>query len=56
MVEKGYSLIEAAKLLGVMPSTARYWARTGKISAKKIAGTRRWIIMESEIKRLQQEQ
>jgi predicted site-specific integrase-resolvase len=52
-MEKGYNLIDTAKALGIKVSTARYWARIGKIRAKKIAGTRRWIVMESEIKRLQ---
>ena len=52
-IEKGYSLVDTARLLGITVSTARLWARTGKIKARKIAGTRRWIIMESEIKRLQ---
>ena len=52
-MEKGYNLIETAKLLGIKVTTARYWARIGKIHAKKIAGTRRWIVMESEIRRLQ---
>ena len=52
-VEIGYNLCEVASLLGITVSTARYWARIGKINAKKIAGTRRWIVLESEIKRLQ---
>ena len=52
-VEKGYNLREAANLLGITVSTARYWARIGKIHAKKITGTRRWIVLESEITRLQ---
>ena len=52
-MEKGYNLIDTSKMLGIKASTARYWARTGKIRAQKISGTRRWIVMESEIKRLQ---
>lgn len=52
-MEKAYNSIEAAALLGVKVSTIRKWLRSGKIRGKKIAGTERWIIMETEIKRLQ---
>ena len=52
-MEKGYSVIETARLLGVKTRTVRYWLNKGRIKANKIAGTRRWIIMESEIERLQ---
>jgi predicted site-specific integrase-resolvase len=54
-MERGYNLNETAQMLGIKVRTARSWARTGKIEAKKIAGTNRWIVMESEIKRLQGE-
>lgn len=53
MAEKGYNLIEAAELLGIKVRTMRKWAQTGKAKAKKIPGTNRWVIMESEIRRLQ---
>lgn len=52
-VEKGYNMIEAAELLGVKVRTVRGWAQTGKINASKIPGTDRWIVKESEIRRLQ---
>lgn len=52
-MEKGYNLIETAELLGIKIRTARKWVTEGKIKAKKIAGTRRWIVMQSEIERLQ---
>lgn len=52
-VEKGYNIFEAAELLGVKPRTMRGWAQSGKIKASKIPGTDRWIILESEIRRLQ---
>lgn len=52
-IEKGYSIVEAAQALGVKVSTLRRWAQSGKIQASQIPGTRRWLIMESEIKRLQ---
>lgn len=53
MAEKGYNLIETADLLGIKVRTAREWLRKGIIKANKIEGSRRWIVMESEIKRLQ---
>lgn len=52
-MEKGYSVIQASELLGVKSRTIRGWIYDGKIQAQKITGTRRWIIMESEIKRMQ---
>lgn len=52
-MEKGYNVVETAKFLGVTTRTVRLWIYEGKINAKQIPGTRRWIIMESEIKRLQ---
>lgn len=56
MAEKGYNIIQASKLLGLQVSTVRTWARTGRIKAKKIAGSNRWVILESEILRLQGEE
>ena len=52
-MERGYSLNEVAQLLGVKVRTIRAWIKSNKIRANKIDGTRRWIVMESEIKRLQ---
>lgn len=52
-MERGYSLIQAAQLLGIKVRTAREWVHNGKMKANKIEGSRRWIVMESEIKRLQ---
>lgn len=52
-MEKGYSLREAADLLGMKVRTIRQWVHDGKIRAVKITGSRRWIVMESEIRRLQ---
>jgi excisionase family DNA binding protein len=52
-IEKGYGLAEAASLLGIKVRTARMWIKQGKIKANKIAGSNRWIVFESEIKRLQ---
>lgn len=52
-VEKGYSIVETAKALGMQVVTVRRWAQAGRIKAHQIPGTRRWVVLESEIKRLQ---
>lgn len=52
-MERGYNLIQTAELLGLKVRTVREWVHSGKIRANKIEGSRRWIVMESEIKRLQ---
>lgn len=52
-MERGYNLIQTAELLGIKTRTVREWVHKGKIRARKIEGSRRWIVMESEIKRLQ---
>lgn len=52
-MERGYSAIESAKLIGISYRTMRKYLGNGTVKANKIPGTRRWIIMESEIKRLQ---
>lgn len=53
MLERGYNLIQTADLLGIQVRTVREWIKTGKMKANKIAGSKRWIVMESEIRRLQ---
>lgn len=52
-METGYNLVDTAKLLGLSVNTVRYWVRIGRIRARKITGSRRWIVMQSEIERLQ---
>lgn len=52
-MERGYNLIQTANLLGIKVRTAREWVHNGKMKANKIQGSQRWIVMESEIKRLQ---
>ena len=52
-IERGYNIIEVAQLLGVKRRTLYAWIRQKKIKAKKIPNTSRWIVMESEVKRLQ---
>lgn len=52
-MEKGYNLNEVANLLGITYRTARQWIYDGKIKASKIPGTRRWLVMADEVKRLQ---
>lgn len=51
-VEKAYNINQTATLLCVKPRTVRKWIKEAKIYAEKIAGTKRWIVFESEIKRL----
>lgn len=55
-MEKGYNLNEVASLLGIKPRTVRKWIYDDVIQAQKIVGTGRWVVMESEIKRLRGEQ
>lgn len=50
--EKGYSVPEAAKLIGIKVRTVRQWIADGKINAVKPGGGKKWMIMESEIERL----
>lgn len=51
-IEKGYNLLQVAELLGLKVRTVRMWAETGKIKATKIPGSTRWVVSESEVKRL----
>lgn len=52
-MERGYNLKQVSELLGIKLRTAREWVSNGTIRAQKITGTNRWIVMESEIRRLQ---
>lgn len=52
-IEKCYNLNEVAELLGIKVRTARSWVISGKIIGRKITGTNRWIVSESELLRLQ---
>lgn len=52
-IERGYNLNEVAELLGLKVRTVRQWVKDGKVKATKIADSRRWIVTESEIRRLQ---
>jgi len=54
-MEKGYNLIQVAELLGVKIRTVRKWVSTGVIKATKIKGTNRWVVLESEVRRLREE-
>lgn len=51
-MEKVYNVIDTAELLGVKARTVRAWIHNGTIIARKLAGSRRWIISEAEIKRM----
>lgn len=52
-MERGYNLIQVSELLGIKVRTVREWVHNGKLNANKIPGTNRWIVLESEIRRLQ---
>lgn len=52
-IEKGYTLQEVANLLGLKVRTMRQWVHDGKMKATKIPGTKRWIVLETEVRRLQ---
>lgn len=51
-MEKGYSVVDTAKYLGIKARTVREWIRLGKIEAHKLNGSARWVIMENEIRRI----
>lgn len=55
-MENAYDVRETARLLGIKVNTVRAWIYRGKIHANKLAGSQKWIVTESEIKRLRGEQ
>lgn len=55
MIEKNYSIKQAAKLLGIQVRTVREWLRKGTIKAKKYEGCPMWFISEKEIDRIQKD-
>lgn len=55
-MEKHYDLIQTAELVGLKVRTLRQWIRDGRLNAKKIPGGQKWVVSESEIKRLQNEE
>ena len=54
-MEKGYSINQAAKMIGIKARTIREWIRIGRLYAIKLAGSGRWLIPESEINRIREE-
>ena len=54
-IERSFNINQSAQLLGLKPRTVRNWISEGRIKAKKLEGSNRWIIMESEIRRLRGE-
>ena len=54
-MDKGYNVNDAARCLGITPRTLRAWIRTKKCNANKIVGSRRYVVTESEIRRLRGE-
>lgn len=55
MIEKNYSIKQAAKLLGIQVRTVREWLRKGTIKAKKYEGCPMWFISEKELDRIQKD-
>lgn len=54
-MEKQYTIIQAAEVLGISVRTVREWVKTKKVIAKKYEGGRIWLIPESEIEIIQKE-
>lgn len=52
-MEKYYSLIETAEILGVKVRTVREWTKTGFLIAHRYEGKKKWYVSQSEIDRLQ---
>jgi len=51
-IERGYNLLQVADFLGLKVRTVRQWIHDGKLKATKLEGSRRWVVSESEIKRI----
>lgn len=52
-MEKMYSLVETAEILGVKVRTLREWLKTGFIMGHRYPNKPKWYIPQSEIDRLQ---
>lgn len=52
-MEKGYDLAQVAECLCVKVRTVRQWVHDGKIKAHKHEGTKKYVVLESEVRRLQ---
>lgn len=52
-MEKHYSLVETAEILGIKVRTVRDWLRKGNIKASKYENGKKWYVSQSEIERLQ---
>ena len=52
-MEKHYSLVETAEILGVKVRTLRDWIKKDFIKAHKYGNNKKWYVSQSEIERLQ---
>ena len=52
-MEKNYSLVETAEILGVKVRTLREWLKDGSLQAFKYEGKKKWYVSQKEIERLQ---
>lgn len=55
-MERAYDLIEVSQLLGLKVRTVRQWVHDGKLKAFKVGASPKWVVRESEIKRLRGEE
>lgn len=46
---------EAATMVGVAPSTIRYWILTGRLPARRSWGGKQWRILASDVERASEE-
>ncbi len=51
-MERDYTIRDAAVILGIKVRTLRQWIHDGKINAYKRDFSRRWVIRESELRRV----
>lgn len=56
MTQKMFTIRQASKAIGRQERTVRGWIHDGKLSAVKNQSGRMWMIPESEIKRVTEEQ
>ena len=52
-MDKGYTLKDVAAITGLKVRTVRQWVHDGKLDAYKPKGGKQWVVLESEIRRLQ---
>lgn len=51
-MEKNYSLVSVANMLGIKVRTARQWVHDGKIKAMKYPHCNLWFVSQEELNRI----